>query len=260
MVKFSLLIPTRRPPGLSRLFESIKNTVSNFADIELLVARDEDDKGSKDRINSLLQYYKIKVFSRPRSEWLNEDYYNWLAKEAKGQYIWALADDLVLMQKSWDKTIYNRLEGYLVDKPDRIVCAVIAHNTHFKKENVRIIPSFPLISREAIKAVEFFLPPQLPTWGADIILSRLYGKLHRLLQIEDKCYVNHISFHTEQAVADDVVNRCGILCAKYAKLDDKHNLNKILKTNYIDKKVEYLRNYIREYEIKNNIGENNGMV
>lgn len=234
MLNFSLLVPTRaRISGLKRLLRSIKATTNHPENIEVLILCDDDDLDTIKVLDKIQETYKILnivCYKRPRSEWNNEDYYNYLARKASGRFIWVVADDLKFLVKGWDYYILNKLNTYLMDKPDRLVCANILDNTPGPGDppaNKKEFPCFPLFSREVLNLLGFILAPQLPTWGADRYAYRLFTKANRFLVINNEVYLDHISYHKDYKVveADELTTRAGELCAKYAVID-KHSFHK----------------------------------
>jgi len=250
MLKFSLLVPTRaRKKSLNRYLRSVKATVMHPEEIEILILCDDDDQETIKALENIETKYKplnVSCYKRPRSEWNNEDYYNYLAKKAKGKYIWANADDLVFEVQNWDLILWLKLNYFLSDKPDRIVCANILDNTPAPGDppgDKSKFPCFPLFSREVLGLLGFILPPQLPTWGADKYVYELFTKAERFCIINDTIYLNHVSYHQDykNIEADELTTRAGDICAKYAVLP-KHMPHK--KGPTIDNQAEIIRKEI----------------
>ncbi len=244
-MNFSLIIPTReRNDELNRLIFSIVDTTDVLKEIEFLFICDNDYLPTLENVKKIIGDYGLqgRMLTRDRSDFSNRDYYNWGATNAQGRYIWAIADDLVFLKKQWDSKILDKLDTFIRNSKDKIICAVIRHNTHFVHGDAKKIPSFPLISREAYHHLGFLLHPQLPTWGADHLLAKLYGSVGRLYSIDDEIYLNHISHHTKQIKADEITERAGRLCAEYAKKDE-HNMHWLLK-HVIPNQIAELRRYI----------------
>jgi hypothetical protein len=222
---YSILVPSReRLFEARRLVQSIKDTTYNPATIEVLFALDNDHQPTINNVIQLQTEYpelNIKYFLRDRSEFINGDYYDWLAGKAEGRFLWISADDLIFLVKDWDIIIKNKLEEYLKDKPDKLLCASILDNTPAPGEppgDKREFPCFPLFTREVLDVLGFILPPQLPTWGADRYIYSLFTKIDRLCWIHDQCYLNHASYHTLAGPADSISERVGELCAKWATI------------------------------------------
>ena len=255
MLKFSILVPTReRIEPLKRLLKSIYDTTNHKEQIEVLVACDDDDIPTIEALEALVSQYRslnLSYFIRPRSEFINHDYYNWLAEKAKGKFIWISADDLIFLQKNWDDIIWRRVNAFLLDKPDRLVCANIFDNTPGPGNppaNKDQFPCFPLFSKEVLQQLGFLLAPQLPTWGADRYAYLLFTKADRFLVINDVVYLDHVSYHTKAMEADAITTRAGELCAKYAVID-KHSFHK--QGSIIQQQASQLVRYINEKKMVN---------
>lgn len=248
---FSLLVPTReRLPQFIRFLKSVKDTVSDLTNIEILVACDEEDIGSiknvKNCKENLYPDLNIHLHIRKRSIYLNRDYYNWLAGFAKGDFIWVLGDDLVLMEKNWDITIATTLEGYLKTRKDRIICASIKDNTPKPNSTLPKFPCFPLFTKESLEIFGFLLHPEVPTWGADYLIYVLYNSIERLIRIENVVYLNHISYHTRQIESDAVSKRIGSIFNRL-KMKPENNIQTLEKT-IIPRQIKFIKNYICNYK------------
>jgi len=250
-MKFSLLVPTReRPQAVVRLLDSLLFTTGNIKDIEILFAVDEDDAITKEVFTTVLKDYKynnlkLQVFYRERSEFSNRDYYNWLSDKAIGQFLWAIGDDVVFQVEKWDSIISTKIEEYLIDKPDRVVCVGVKDNTPKPKIDLPQFPCFPVITQEAKKAVGYFLHPYIPNWGADYLLYLLYAGANRYLAIDDNVYLLHIGIHThtgpKDTTAQNVENTFNRL-----KMNPDYNID-IAKDNKIPYQVEELKKYITDW-------------
>ncbi|KKL27479.1 hypothetical protein LCGC14_2384690, partial [marine sediment metagenome] len=98
MKTFSLLVPTRKREGyLREYFESIVQTAKYPQRLTVLVAYDDDDEITANLIPTIKKYsFKIRWCKRGRSNFINEDYYNWLARQSNSgdmDYVFANADD-----------------------------------------------------------------------------------------------------------------------------------------------------------------------
>jgi len=244
---FSLLCPTRsRDVERDRLLKSLQNTTSNKDEIEILFAVDRDDFQTQEKLEETKTVFSdlnIKVFVRNRSIFINRDYYNWLAGFAEGDFYWVIGDDLVFAFNGWDVYIKNRIEDYLKDKHDRIVCIGASDDTP-KPGTLPAFPCFPMVSKEAAKAISFVLPPNIPTWGADYILFNIYKDVPRLLLVDEHIFLNHISSHTGKVESDAINKRVGEIFNSL-KMIPLHNTDRILKEE-VPQYINFLKNYIEK--------------
>ena len=244
---FSLLCPTRsRDVERDRLLMSLRNNTSNKDEIEILFAIDRDDHHTQEKLEETKTVFpdlNIKVFVRNRSVFINRDYYNWLAGFAEGDFYWVIGDDLVFAFNGWDVYIKNRIEDYLKDKHDRIACIGARDNTP-PPGTLPSFPCFPMVTKEAAKALGFVLHPNIPTWGADYVLYCLYKEVPRLLVIDEHIFLNHISYHTRKVEADAINKRVGEIFNSL-KMIPMYNTNRTVKEE-VPQQVNFLKNYIEK--------------
>jgi hypothetical protein len=250
-MKYSLLVPTReRPNEVDRFLDSVFQNTHQINNLEILFAIDNDDGISLINIEKMQHKYSkilIKYFTRNRSEMLNEDYYNWLGRQAQGDMLWIMGDDVVIVQPKWDVYITNTLECYFSKYPDRIVCASIKDNTPPPSHRLPKYPCFPMFSKETIIAQEgWLLHPKVPTWGADYVTYCIFKPLGRLLEFHNTNYLNHVSWHTKQIPEDAVNKRIGGIFNKL-KMIPHYNTDRI-----IAEEVPTIRGHIRDYILKHN--------
>lgn len=199
-MNFSIVLASRnRPQLLSNLIQSVKKTTSNIDQVEVLVGIDDDDNVYKSLSKQLRSNYPfVKFFTRSRSPWLNRDYLNWISKEhSSGKYLIICNDDTEFKTQNWDNIIINRLRDYLADKPDGIVYGHLNDALHMS------YCCFPLISRKAHDALGYSMPPEYPSWNADIFLWDVYNGIGRVCHMPE-VLVDHISYHTGKREKDDI--------------------------------------------------------
>jgi hypothetical protein len=62
---------------------------------------------------------------------------------------------------------------------------------------------FPLISRRAVIALGFAMPPQFPAWGADVALWEIFRRINRICDISE-ITLDHLSQHNGSRPADAI--------------------------------------------------------
>lgn len=206
-IYFSLLCPTRgRPQGIVRLLDSAMHTIKDKSRVEIVFCCDVDDSVSNKQVAHCIHTYpslNIRLFVRGRSEYLNRDYYNFMADRALGEFVWAVGDDVVLLTKDWDEILYNNIVNAYSKQKDRVLYVSIDDSTPVPNPGDPPFCCFPLISKEAIKALGFFLSPSIPTWGADQTVFTVYNHpdINRVLVVWD-VIVDHICRHNNKVVPD----------------------------------------------------------
>ena len=232
MYKISLIAPTRERPQLFQQFiQSIDNTTHYKEYIEVLIICDDDDAFSQEYVNLAIKKYgqlHIRLLTRPRSEALNNDYYNFMASQATGDLIWVLADDLVLVFPNWDEDVQREAESIFFKYPDRILCFSMLDNTPPPSHRMPKFPCFPMFTKEARIALGgWILHPKILTWGADYVTYCTFQPIDRLVTMHQHNYLNHICSHNHQVVEDHINKRIGQIFNKN-KMNPHHNTDRIL--------------------------------
>jgi len=245
-MKISLIAPTCKRPTLFRGFiDSIEKTVNNRSNIEVLVIVDEDDDQSKAYVTQTMSEFKsldIRMLTRQRSIHLNEDYYNWASRQAEGELIWIMADDLVLTAYSWDEKVQTEVTSYLHKYPDGVFSVGLVANTPPPSHRLPKFPCFPMFHKNVMKATGgWLLHPKPCNWGVDYINYAIFFPLDRLLLINDRNYLNHISHHNKQVEVDATSERIGQIFNQ-TKMMPGHNTDIILANE-----VPTIQNEIKDY-------------
>jgi hypothetical protein len=209
---FSVVLASReRTYLLSSLVDSIYNHTSDISNVEVLIGIDDDDASYRDLTVTLPKTYPfIKFKSRQRSRKLNQDYLNWLACEhSSSKYVIICNDDVQFMTPGWDDIIREKMEAYLSDKPDRIAYGFVSDaliNRHGMGYTC-----FPVLTREAITALEFAMPAEYPSWGADIAIWRVYSGIGRICDLS-QVMLKHISYHAGTREVDHINQHVSEIC------------------------------------------------
>ena len=194
MLKFSLMIPTRkRPQQLRRFLKSIYDTATNMNDIEIHFGVDDDDTDTLNLTTQFLEEqptYKLYRHIRHRGNSIVHHYVNWLATFCKGEYIITLNDDCLFRYKNWDVNVYKRLETYLKDKPDGLLLGVGNDITSTQKTPF-LTTGFPLLTRKGVELLGFFLDPEFIDVTSDEDICKLYANIGRVVDLRDILVIHH---------------------------------------------------------------------
>lgn len=201
---FSVVLASRqRVPLLIQLIKSLADHSYDISKIEILIGIDDDDVDTLNAMPILTRQYPYsKFFVRKRSNMLNRDYINWVYDcGGSGRFIIACNDDAAFRTVGWDKIALDKLNSYLIDKPDEIVYAFI--NDELTNRNGLNYCCFPLVSRAAYKILGWIMPPQFPAWNADVWLWKTYLGVGRILDLSE-IMIEHIAFHSGKRERDEV--------------------------------------------------------
>ena len=168
----SVLIPERgRPNELERLIASLIDTAGDGAQIEILVAIDDDDEAWADS-DVLLIAPNLRVFRWPRPITLGEKL-NALFAEARGSLIWFLSNDTIVTTPGWP----GRFRAASARLPNGI--GVMSPRDALHPGHA----SYFALTRRMVDSVGFFAPPWFPYWWLDSWWSDIgfmAGQLHEV--------------------------------------------------------------------------------
>lgn len=228
----SILVPTKgRLNNIKNLFNNLSQTIEDPQTIELFVLYDEGEQQWKD--STPYNYY---VLEREHSDYLNRDYYNYLAEISIGNYLWGIGDDVKFITKGWDKILQEKVEEYLKDKPDRLAYISVSED-----RTKALHPCFPLITRESFNSLNMYFHPELLSWGADRCLYELYEGIDRILHIPE-IHIEHLSYHNDSGIYDDTAKS---IKERFFRNPDCHN--KVTR-EVIPRQIKLLKEVICEKE------------
>lgn len=118
--KISILLPTRkRVETVIKSISSILSTASNPANIEILIAYDDDDEESKEFFSTTWFPFveqsgaTTKVFETERFGYLRlYRYVNFLGEQASGDWLMFWNDDALMLTDGWDEQILKNSDHW----------------------------------------------------------------------------------------------------------------------------------------------------
>jgi hypothetical protein len=212
MIDFTILFASRgRPALLKECISSFYHKAEKPERIEFWIAFDIDDP-TVEEVNQFIQEnnYNVCYIRVPRSEWLHRDYHNRLIKLSRGSYLIGACDEAEIVQLHWDRIIRDRVEEYLLDKPDRVCYIYLNDSTHVKGHPLyRRGSGYPAFTREAVEAAGCFIPDEIPMWGGDTSTFDIYNSLseRRILWLDEEIQILHKSAHNGTRAADGNMDR-----------------------------------------------------
>lgn len=167
MSLFSFLIPTRgRPDLVARLFQSIVNTTSNLADLEIILVIDDDDDLSKGIRDERINFKTVVVPKGLTMGQLNQACY----QASSGRYIMLMNDDVVLRTPGWDRVVLGAFAQFKDD------IALIHVNDLLFRER---LCTFPFLSRTACEMIGL-CPDVYRRYKIDDHIYEIYSMLAHL--------------------------------------------------------------------------------
>lgn len=259
MYDFSIILPSRNAPNqFLKCIKSIFTNADHPEKIELIIILDKDNcykyKEPLEYINYISYVItlnhpesinNIRIFTVDQNPDLNNTYYNIPAKYTSGKYLFGPSDNLVIFLKHYDTFLSEKIEEFLLNKPDRIFYMV--YNDYCGCPN---FICWPIITRETFNVLNGLIPKELKHSGVDIALYQIFDRLkqigyNRLLQIPKFTFFNNNPDEVPEHIID------------YYKFRDinKFIQNKIVryKTNMTDEEIDsYLFKFKNYIDIKNN--------
>jgi len=214
----SIICPTRdRVHNLERVLLSLQRTCWNVDSFEIIFICDSDDIASIAYLNQAkARFPKIHMshYARERTEFLNRDYFNWALQFAKGDLFWVFGDDLEMVHSEWDRAIFDYLYNFWKGRNDRIAYVSVKCDTPRPPGIEHEFSCFPIMTRQAVEKVGFFMIPEIPSWCSDYVISKLYYDANRLMTM-NTALVKHIGAETGAIIGDKVTERMDDIHRKY---------------------------------------------
>ncbi|MEK6878952.1 MAG: hypothetical protein AABY22_05055 [Nanoarchaeota archaeon] len=248
-INFSLIIPTRkRVPLLRKCVDSFFSLAKNPFQIEAIILQDFCDLETP----SLYSYFNstnfnIKLLLQRRSNLLITHYHNFGSQVGIGLYTLILNDDAYCVLQNWDEIILNRLNEFLIDKPDRILYSLTNDNIHYQGDHGNFAPPhdkdftkvnirthgtcFPILSKETLDAQNCLMPNELEGWCADNELYKIFEKLkqNRICDITDIKFLQATTVHNKSLNEQDETQ------SHMNEITKTHELTPSQQKVYIDK-------------------------
>ncbi len=198
-MKFSILLNTRnRVKYLENLLYSLITKTKNLQDIEVLINYDDDDSVSHDFAQNKFNL-NIKFFRNPRPYSLHSTI-NLMAKQAKGQYLIGVNDDIEFITKDWDDIILKKIDSFKTNnyiKDDIIYCKTSC--TSVDHDASLPYGSCPIVSKEAVDTIGLFLYEEFRGLGGDSSIYRVYAAVDRVVDVSE-VWFDHLMHNTLEKV------------------------------------------------------------
>lgn len=177
--KISILLPTRkRTEAVIKSVSSLLANAANPADIELLIAYDDDDEESREFFSTTWYPFveqsgaTTKVFETERFGYLRlYKYVNFLGEQASGDWIMFWNDDALMLTENWDLEIYKHNDWFGLL---RMPCVTMDHP----------FALFPIIPREWISYFGRISPVNHSDWW----IYNVTGPVGRIRNIPVQVY------------------------------------------------------------------------
>jgi glycosyltransferase involved in cell wall biosynthesis len=201
-MNFSIILNTRkRVPLLKSLLESIERKTENPKNVEVLIRYDSDDDTTHDFLTSYIgknTHMDFAITRGPRVRNLHTNL-NSLANASRGRFVFVLNDDTEILTNHWDRTALENLNNFKAEKgiKDDILYG-FTHDTSVDKAAGKGYASFPIISKQAVNTLGFFMYENFVGLGGDSSIHRVYEPLGRV--VDTKIALDHIYHNSFQKI------------------------------------------------------------
>ena len=205
-IQFSILMCSRgRPEILETNVTNIKLLATNPDEVQILIGADDDDAPTVAAVKELQdRFINIELVVRPRFKNLHQ-FYNLLASQAAGKYIWGMNDDSLVEYGDWDLDFSTQIESLIAPYPDRIGYFAISSNS---SDTLGDYGEFPIVTREALRTLGFMDCEDTSSWGCDKIVYNIYksvGRAFRLNVDRPMRHIYHENGSTPNPNRDDMI-------------------------------------------------------
>ena len=229
-MKISLLVPTRmRPQFMKELWESVKETASDYNHIEIIFYIDDDDIESIEMCKTLGTNVHAIIDKRGNgnlSEMWNKCY-----EKSSADIVMHCGDDIRFRTIGWDKEVLSTFELY----EDKIALV-------YGKDGVRTddLATHGFLHKNWIDTVGYFLPPYFSSDMNDYWLTTVARNIGRLKKI------NIYTEHLHPAVGKHELD---ITHQERIERGNRDNVRKLYDNKKIEREQDCikLKQFIKEY-------------
>jgi hypothetical protein len=207
-MNLSVIIAQRgHPEKLSGFMEDLIGLTSDPASVEVLVVIDDNDPDMLSMYKALEQRFEqfsMKFHIVKQSDHHSKNYWNFLARKARGRWIIPICCDNKIHTNHWDKIICDKMEQAALKFGDDFLIGLTKDNIKRPGEDPAF-PSFschPVFSKEYVEKMGYMFDERYYTWGTDQAASKLFRKLAemsgqwRFASIVDVQIYDYNSIHT----------------------------------------------------------------
>ncbi len=175
----SILFPTRnRPNYLSKLFDSLENTIQNKNLVDLWIYIDYDDSVTISYLESVHQNYGFEINYVVGDRTVSQGEMNNILREkcTTNPGIYGMGGDkLLFLTPGWDKLVRDEFNKY----PDRIAYVSVIDSFHGKH-----FGAYGFISAQWLNQTGQVLSEYFPAWGGDLWINQVASMIGRNIQLD----------------------------------------------------------------------------
>jgi glycosyltransferase involved in cell wall biosynthesis len=242
-MNFTIFLNSRgRVNQLHECIKAVHKTTHDHNNLEVIVRADNDDEETKEFIQTKFLGYKFGrsvplIGSRPHSLCGS---FNEMASMAKGRYLFVLTDDAEITTKGWDLLALAKINQYKkkFNIKDDIIYGAPADTSIDKVVGAKYA-SFPIISKQAVNLLGFFMYESFVGLGGDSCIHRVYEQAGRVVDLSE-IQIDHVYNNTIFKVMSPDLTGHEMRQRTAARPVDPFAYD-------VSKDVEKLKNFIKSY-------------
>jgi hypothetical protein len=208
----TIIVPSRgRKELIQDFLQSIEDNTKVKNRVQIITVTDNDN--IEDTTN-ILNYYNnnnltfdLYTVVRPRSKYINEDYYNLAYGLTNSYFVWALGNDCKIITKNWDQIFYERTKSLFTNILTNKKYYYI-HTYDDLHETAAESNCFPILSCNYCDKLGEMLPGFYKNWTADSYLWESVVKKNldkfEVIDLIDSIAIEHTCVHNKKYDVDDV--------------------------------------------------------
>jgi hypothetical protein len=187
-MNFTLFLNSRgRLNQLKKFIDICEKVTQDHSQVEMIITGDDDDPPTARFLSQLpgRNTFTFRTIIGPRPTSLCASFNN-MARMAEGKYLLVLNDDAEIVTPHWDTIALSRIIYYKAFNryKDDIIYGCTTDLSADKIAGKKYA-AFPIISKQAVDALGFFMYEQFVGLGGDSSIYRVYEAVNRVVDMSD---------------------------------------------------------------------------
>lgn len=215
MVDFSFVTVAKgRYETFAKSCESIWSLANDPNRIEHIIMYDYGDSEMEDFISNYKKEYKFKKIKGVEVKLedyahrnMHRDYWNPGAKLCKGEIVFGLCNDTIMVTKDYDKIMLDAFYDFKAKFRHGVFQFLVDDDSGKIEEYPKNwFCSWIILTQDAIKVMDGLAPKELPFQGADRAVYQIFNNtiLPSQIHLRDTIKTLHVSHYTGRAEVDEI--------------------------------------------------------
>jgi glycosyltransferase involved in cell wall biosynthesis len=196
-IAFSIILVSRsRPEMLDGLIKSMRKTCVLRNEIIVGLDLDDDETISSlamKQISSLNDETGDIMFTIQKRDANLHTYINNICKLSRGEYIFVLNDDCVLLNEGWDEQAKKVLDDF-----DDSICYGRTYDDSVDRIS-NDYSAFPIMSKASVETLGFCMDETFGNHGSDVITYRIFNEARKVVDLP-MVKISHLYHNTQTAL------------------------------------------------------------